>query len=262
MGDSRRVVRFVVTTLLVAFTTGGVGWLVGRRDETPRRGPAPRSVPFAQRAAALRAECAEWAPPESDAAGLAAWVTHEAQVSLAFHRHGFAFGWESGEAADAERLRACADVDDAARFAMLLDLWSETAQHADRRATRDALLRLARALDPEPQRDAIRAALLANGVAEVRILAADFGTDPLPAATALLLGLALWRCGEPLDAIDTWESAAVAHPDEPLLHLLLAWRLPALERERADDVRRHLVVAQALLPGSQRLRALLTAPPE
>ncbi|MSR48059.1 MAG: hypothetical protein EXS13_13545 [Planctomycetes bacterium] len=251
------VVRTVVRTLLVALMCAAVGWIVGRRG-APAVDGSPRSEPLARDVvAAIRAECAELVPPRSEADGFTAWVTFEAQLAVAFARRGLAFAW--GDEAEPERLRRCAGVAQPTALASLFDLWSEAAHHSDRRGPRDALLRMARALDPEPQRDAIRAALLANGAAEVRMLAADFGAEELPPATGMLLGLALWRCGERIDAIDAWECAAIESPGDPMLHLLLAWRMPALDADHAAAVRRHLAAANALLPASVRLPALLAA---
>ena len=82
--------------------------------------------------------------------------------------------------------------------------------------------------------------LLANGAAEVRLLEADLGSTPLPAQTGALLGLALWRFGEFEDALDAWESTSVCEPGDLTLHLLLAWRLAALDPPRTVQVRRHL----------------------
>ncbi|MBM4014887.1 MAG: hypothetical protein FJ293_07975 [Planctomycetes bacterium] len=245
------VARFVVSTLVVALGAGVLGFAAGRRGPGaagPSAGAdataeATRARTIDARLAALRAAVAEWAPPDSEAAELPAWVAFEQQVSLDFHRHGF--GGSHGAPADPVGL------------AMLVDLWAETAHRAGRGELRDELLQRARALDPEPQRDAIRAALLASGLAEVRLLAADVSAEALPPPTALLLGLALWRCGETGDALSTWEAAAIAFPADPLLHLLLAWRLPAHDPVgSAPAVRRHLLIARALVPGSARLAAL------
>jgi len=255
--DRRTIVAFVVRTVVVALSCALVGWILGRSGGAPPRSSAPRPPPVASSVAELAIDLAGLAPPGFEVTAAAPWREHEELVEQRFERAGWRFRWgeEVGEEGDAARLDACHAVDRPLEFAALLDHWSDAAWHANRKLRSDALLRLARALDPEPKRDAIRAALLANGAAEIRLYSADYGTSGLEASTGALLGLALWRFGERIDALSTWEGASIDHPEDARLHLLLGARLVQIDPPRPAASRRHLEAARALLPTVARLRA-------
>jgi hypothetical protein len=255
--DRRTVIAFVVRTVVIALLCALVGWAAGRRGGREERAATPRLPSVTSDVAELALALAGLAPPGFEATAAAPWREHEELVEQLFARAGWRFRWgeEAGEEGDAARLAACRGVERPLEFAALLDLWSDAAFHANRKLRSDALLRLARALDPEPKRDAIRAALLSGGAAEIRFLSADFGTTALDASTGTLLGLALWRIGERVDALSTWEGASIDHPDDARLHLLLGARLVALDPPRPVAARRHLEAARALLPTVARLRA-------
>ncbi len=255
--------RMVVRALLVTLVGGAGGYLLGRYGPAAASesggATAARTAPALPLATALARDLVELHPPESDAAGLTAWLTFETQTGLAFARHGVVLDASGANATSGattvKMVKAASDhFEQPVELAALLDLWAEVAHHANRRAVRDALTQAARALDPEPQRDAIRAALLANGVSEVRQLAADVSSTPLPARSGALLGLSLWRMGELEDAIEVWRGSVLEAPDDGALHLLLAWRLAALDPPAIDETRRHLEAARALLPESERIR--------
>ena len=255
--DRRTVVAFVVRTVVVALGCALVGWVAGRRIGKEPRAALPLPAPAAPDVADLARELAGLVPPGFEVTAAAPWREHEELVEQLFERAGWRFRWgeDAGEQGDAARLAACRSVARPLEFVPLLDHWSDAAFHANRKMRSDALLRLARALDPEPKRDAIRAALLSGGAGEIRMLSADFGTSGLDAATGALLGLALWRVGERVDALTTWEGASIDHPDDARLHLLLGARLVAIDPPRPVAARRHLEAARALLPGVARLRA-------
>lgn len=255
--DRRTVVAFVVRTVVVALGCALIGWVAGSRRPKEPRVEVVSAPPAASSVADLARELAGLAPPGFEVTAAAPWREHEELVEQLFERAGWRFRWgeEAGEQGDDARLEACRGVERPLEFAALLDHWADAAFHANRKMRSDALLRLARALDPEPKRDAIRAALLSGGAAEIRMLSADFGTSALDAATGALLGLALWRIGERNDALTTWEGASIDHPDDARLHLLLGARLVALDPPRPVASRLHLEAARALLPTVARLRA-------
>ncbi|MBL8841122.1 MAG: hypothetical protein JNL90_06265 [Planctomycetes bacterium] len=249
--------RLVVRTLCFALASGVAGWVLGRHGPAPEP-PSTRSLPqVAADFAALAGAIVEVAPPDPLHAGLAEWAAFETQLDLAFVRHGLALevGREEQTVAAARRFGRPVEV------AALFDLLAEASHRCDHRPRRAAATQVARALDPEPERDALRAALLANGAAEVRLLCADAGPVPSSPRTSALLGMALARIGEPLDVRATWESGALEWPDDTALHLLLAWWLPALDPPQVEAARRHLEAARVRLPESRRIAEALAALP-
>ncbi len=249
------IARLVLHTLAFACGSGVLGWLLGRgaspRDESPVASDSARRAPDL---AALTLELAEMTVPDPLHAGVAAWAIFESQLDLAFARHGLAV-----EVGHEERAASVAlAFGRPAALAGLFDGWAEACHRADHRAQRDARTKVARLLDPDPTRDAIRAALLANGATEIRMLGADAGPVPESPRTSALLGLAMARVGEPIDALSAWESGAIEWPDDAALHLLLGWWLPALDPPQFAVARRHLEAARALLPQCRRVHERLS----
>jgi len=90
----------------------------------------------------------------------------------------------------------------------------------------------------------------------------DVDAADLDAATAALLGAALLRTDAADDALAQWRAGALEHPDDPVLHLLLAWRLEDAAEPSpaaAEEARGHVAAAAALLPESEALRARAAA---
>ncbi len=122
--------------------------------------------------------------------------------------------------------------------------WMKTDQ-----ASLGAVLGLARALDPDPQRDRLRAdvsrpdlkASRESNLAMARL--AD-----LPAATALLLAHVLVLANETTAAMAMLQDAVMRHPENPWLAYELAGRLRQQTPPRTDEAIRYYSVARALRP--------------
>jgi hypothetical protein len=252
------LVVFVCATL--------AGYLLGGAEESePSASSQPGAVPAAQDAksseprpslaAQIAADVVELPWPRTEEENLVAWTGLAAEIEKAFARRGLAL-----ELAD-ERgsLAKLKDAGDPVDVAALLDLRAAVEHAADHGTARDGCTRLARALDPDPTRDSIRAPLLANDSEAVRLVAADLDAGQLPLRTATLLGLALLRGGDVEDALEAWRSASLQRPDDLALHLLLGWRLLAAEPPEPQEARRHLEAAHALRPASAGIRARLAA---
>lgn len=232
-------------------------WFAGGRQrgtpETVALGaPAAPRTPASMRE--LFAALAEVDAPSPESTRPYSWqgmLSALAQLSL---RHGF-----STDLADDEgTLRRCVAISAPMEVAAFLDLWSEVAERADKTVVRDTATRLAARLDSDPFRSRVRAALLAGDRGRIRDLGVDTDPADLDAMGSALLGAALMRIGEEDDALDHWRAGALAHPESPVLHLLLAWALSGSSRPR-DESTRHLAAAFALLPESEILRARLAA---
>jgi len=255
----RAVPALALVLAAVAAAAAGGFWLgrasarsaepEGTTSLDPAAGAARPSSPAVE----IGRELVEISLPRIETDGLVVWAGVAAAIEQSFARHGLALDLadESGALALLKKAGAPEEV------AALLDARAAVDHAADGRTQRDALTRLARALDPDPTRDSIRAPLLANDADAVRAVAADLDASKLPLRTATLLGAALLRGGDEDDAFDVWRTASIEHPDDPALHVLLGWRLAASDPPRLDEARRHRIAARALLPESPAVKARL-----
>lgn len=242
----------------LAAAAGGAGFLAGRARARAAEREGGRSEPAAESArpaARIAAELAELPLPRIESELLVEWRGVAVAMARTFERHGLPLD-PSDEEAALTLLRRAGDPE---ALAALLDARAAVEHAAQHPTARDAFTRLARALDPDPTRDAIRAPLLANDATAVRMIAADLDAARLPLRTATLLGAALLRGGDVEDALEAWRAVSVGHPDDLALRLLLGWRLLATDPPRSAEARRHLEAARALRPGSAAVRARLEA---
>ena len=257
----------IVALLFVIVVGATSGWFAGTLRRAPVAlgpvsidGPTRNSAPHAveTRESVLARLAAVWldlTPPPPDAAGALRWQAWASDAELALKKAGL----ELDAAGEAETLARLAAAGEAPELAVALDALAEAHHRADQAERRDFATRLARSLDPEPTRDALRAARLASDNDAIRVLAADLDAQKLPTATVRLLGLALVRCGEIDDALDVWRTASLEAPGDEGVHRLLAWLLLDPDRGDAGEARRHLAVLHALRPESAVLRAELEA---
>ena len=268
------------TGLALLFALGGaaVGWLEGRAfadgrlaptgwfagdhsDARRAAAPPPSTTPPPRVSASLRelfSELADLELPHAVSRDPARW--RDVLLDLAGLAHGH--GIPTDFADDEGTLARYAELGPAADVAALLDLWSEAAQRAGNAVVRDTATRLAARLDPDPFRSRVRAALLSNEHERVRDLGVDADPADLDARSAALIGAALLRFGDEAEALQHWRAGALEHPEDPVLHLLLAWKFDGRAADDAaarEEVARQLAAACALLPEDDALRARLAA---
>lgn len=231
------------------------GWFAGERAR-PAKAPAPEAAPVAPRvSASLRELFAALAEVPFPSAGgdPVEWRAALAVLARLSASHGFATDLASDDAT----LARCVALGAPVEVAAFLDLWSEVAERAGSAVVRDAATRIAARLDGDPVRSRVRAALLARDRGRVLEVVGEVDAADLDAATAALLGAALLRTDADDDALAQWRAGALEHPDDPVLHLLLAWRLEDAavpSPAAAEEARGHVAAAAALLPESEALR--------
>jgi len=233
-------------------------WFAGERARTAARRPPEAAQTPARISAPLRelfASLAELEVPSAQDPPVS-WRDLLAALAKLSESHGFTTDLASDDATLARYVALGAPTEVAA----LLDLWSEVAARAGNAVVRDAATRIAARLDGDPLRSRMRAALLARGRDGIRAVAGEADPAGLDAATSALLGAALLRIEAPDDALAQWRAGSLEHPEDPSLHLLLAWLLEN-PRDAADatgaavgEAQDHLAAAAALLPESETLR--------
>jgi hypothetical protein len=227
------------------------GWFEGRHARTAPHANAPAQ---AQPPASLRelfAALPDLEVPPADVDRKVPWLGLLAELAGLSKAHGFA----TDLADEARTVQRCKELGAPAEVAAFLDLWSEVAARADNTIVRDTATRIAARLDDEPLRARLRVALLAGDHDSIRTMGVDADPAELDARSAALLGAALWRAGVTDDALAQWRAGVLEHPDDPVLHLLLAWALGASDDpDEVAEARRHVACAAALLPESESLR--------
>ncbi len=141
----------------------------------------------------------------------------------------------------------------AIELSAFLDDWSAVRRTAGRSvAVWRKPLEAARLADPDPYRDQLRKALMAEDrrreAGALKVLSAAPEAADLPAPTAVLLGRALADSGEAEAAVALLRPAAVRHPGDVWVNSNLAW---ALERQGSTDLEeavRYFTAARALRP--------------
>jgi serine/threonine-protein kinase len=115
-----------------------------------------------------------------------------------------------------------------------------------------AVVALARALDPDPERDRFRALLAESDLTPHRDDLRGLSDAPhragLAAPTALLLARALTEAGDGEAALEVLSDAAARHPGDLWANYDLATALDDTRPRRVEDVIRHYAVARALRP--------------
>ncbi len=137
-----------------------------------------------------------------------------------------------------------------ARWSRALDDWAVTLRWMKTdQASLGAVLGLARALDPDPQRDRLRADVSRPDLKasrEAQLALARLAD--LPAATALLLAQVLNLANETTAAMAMLQEAVMRHPENSWLAYELAGRLRQQSPPRTDEAIRYYSVARALRP--------------
>jgi tetratricopeptide (TPR) repeat protein/tRNA A-37 threonylcarbamoyl transferase component Bud32 len=131
-----------------------------------------------------------------------------------------------------------------------LDQWALTIRQLKTDPDRlDAVLRLARALDPDPERDRLRADLrrpdLKAGLETFRRMAQS---PDLSVATVLLLAQVLIQASDTKTAIVLLRHAAARYPQEPWIDYELAGCLDDGSQSRKEEAIRFYSAARALRP--------------
>jgi tetratricopeptide (TPR) repeat protein len=103
----------------------------------------------------------------------------------------------------------------------------------------------ARAADPDPFRDKVRAAFRQADTAAMKALAADPQVAELPPASAVLLAAAL---RDDATAVTLLRAAASRHPDDVWVNFELATRLDQLRPPARDEQVRYYSAARAVRP--------------
>ena len=258
---------FAACAAAVGFLEGGAladgrfapkGWFERRhgRGETPGEKGGASQPPASVRE--LFAALAELELPPAELDRSVPWRGLLAELANLCADHGFPIDLTD----EPRTLERCAARGAPADVAALLDLWSEVAQRADNAVVRDTATRIAARLDADPFRARVRTALLAGDNEQIHEIGVDAVPAELDARSFALIGAALLRAGDADDAQAQWRLGALWHPEDPVLHLLLAWQLGGAEsRDRSDanEARRHLAAASALLPESEVLRHRVAA---
>ncbi|MBX3462558.1 MAG: protein kinase [Planctomycetes bacterium] len=178
------------------------------------------------------------------------WTRVDGQFAAVFRAHGLAVDDASPAAAEALAARGIR-----VPLAESLGEWA-----AVRRAKRDRdgaerLLRAAMRLDPDPDRVALRNAVLAGNAEAVVALAKAPTALAMPSATLVEMVRALRAVGRSSDAIDAQVAACLRHPEDPLL----AFEVAAALRQvgRGQESVRLLHAALAAQPASLPVRRSL-----
>jgi tetratricopeptide (TPR) repeat protein/tRNA A-37 threonylcarbamoyl transferase component Bud32 len=120
------------------------------------------------------------------------------------------------------------------------------------------LVALARALDPDPARDALRARFLVGASAvtkdELREQAQELARNAAPAGTQLLAAHLLRHAGDLHGACTVLREACVHHPADLSIQLETARTLSTLGDEHLAESLEHFRAALALYPQSERVR--------
>ena len=153
-------------------------------------------------------------------------------------------------------------------LASALDEWSGVCvrladgdiEHSERetwlqRAAR--LSSLASALDPDPQRDRMRAAILRNDISELVRMGESEEVDAWPSDSQLLLGNFLGAFGQSQHAVRALESGLRAHRDDFTFLYNLGCALSLTMPRRWSESTRYLTAALALRPDSVQVRRRL-----
>jgi Flp pilus assembly protein TadD/tRNA A-37 threonylcarbamoyl transferase component Bud32 len=155
-------------------------------------------------------------------------------------------------AATAARLRG-RPVPVAVQIASYLDDWTLLLRDkGGARNQADWITALARALDPDPWRNALRDALSLPERAERRLAVSRLAVAPdveeQPSPTITLLAAALREAGESGPAIGLLEPARFRHPKDPWIHQELGLALLAVRPPRRDDALRAFTASTTLRP--------------
>jgi tetratricopeptide (TPR) repeat protein len=152
----------------------------------------------------------------------------------------------------------------AAALVAALDHWAAVRRGRDAKAPGWVrVLAAARAADPDPDRDALRAALLvadrAARLGRLRPLAARAGAGSWAPASLVLLGEALADAGDLEAGVAVLRRASWAHPEDARVHFTLAYLLERVRPPQPEEAIRAYAIAWARQPelaGHDLARAL------
>ncbi len=233
--------RDALAALERAESQGPAGQVKDLRDEI-RAGldEAERDARLRQAIVEIRANQEDVGPDGTDAAYATAF--HAAEMDLD--------ALEPAELARRLSRRREAVVIELSAF---LDDWSAVRRAAHRPvAAWRKPLEAARLADPDPYRDQIRKALLAEDrrreAAALKALAAAPEAAGLPAPTAVLMGRALAESGEAEAAVGLLRPAAFRHPGDVWVNHALAGALDKLGLPNREEAVRYYTAARALRP--------------
>jgi serine/threonine-protein kinase len=142
----------------------------------------------------------------------------------------------------------------AVELAAFLDHWSGVRREARRLATSWRPLAVARAADPDPYRDRLRALLATDDLraqaAPLRALAEESKAAELPAPTAVLLAGILEDLGDREAAVGLLRRAAAQHPDDVWVNFTLAYIVDRQGPSLREEAVRYYTAARAVHPGT------------
>jgi serine/threonine-protein kinase len=141
----------------------------------------------------------------------------------------------------------------AERLAAALDHWADVLRGVrgpDAAARRRRRLAVARLVDADAMRGALRRALADDDAAALKRLAGEAAAADLPPPTAALLADALARCGDPADAVAVLERAWKSQPGDFLVNYQLGVYLRAAGGDARGRAVGFLRAATALRPGN------------
>ncbi|MBI1853408.1 MAG: protein kinase [Planctomycetes bacterium] len=179
-----------------------------------------------------------------------AWKKVDAEYAAAFSRYQLdPAAPDPGAAIDIDRMRASPIRAD---LATALDGWAAARLMAfgDKDPQSATLQRVAQAVDADPLRIRLRAAMQQRDLDELRRLAADASAGELPPATLDRLGDALEQAGDSAAALATYQAAQLLHPDDFWLNFQLARLLAGSNPPRKDEAVRFNQAAIAVRPRS------------
>ncbi len=172
----------------------------------------------------------------------------DAQYRQAFAAWGLDLEREPTAAADRIKKRPSRVL---VEVALALDTWAATLRRQGRpRPAWQPLVALARAIDPDPSRDELRAILAADRLDAERLRRQARGVDPAraPVLGVLLLARALETAGDRASAEKVLCDASLARPGEALLSYELGNLLERGPAPRWPSVLEHYRAARAIRP--------------
>ncbi len=182
--------------------------------------------------------------------GTGVYATDWKALERTYHDLFAACGVDVGALEPAEAARQLGERGIGVELAAPIDEWAGVRRKAKDADGAAALTALADALDPEPMRHELRAALQASDLESLRRLAKEASAKSLPAPTLRFLAHAL-MLGKDFDAaVKLLETGRRRHPQDFALAMELARTLRWTTPPRYEDAVRHYEAALALRPGN------------